>query len=101
MSIDDVSDRNDRYDLPSLECLFFVPVVIRYSQLDSLLTLRKDDSASLAEMLAPLNLQSRELVCMPINNNNEISKAGGSHWYVIAQSFGSDACRGNFDRCLV
>lgn len=35
----------------------------------------------LAEILAPLDLQSRKFIFAPINDNNDINKAGGGHWY--------------------
>jgi hypothetical protein len=41
------------------------------------------DPEEVKEALGALDLASRELIFIPINNNSDVSKAGGSHWYVI------------------
>jgi hypothetical protein len=39
------------------------------------------DVETIAEMYEGLQLAQRKLILMPINNNSDPTKAGGSHWY--------------------
>lgn len=32
------------------------------------------------EVVAPLKMERKKLIFMPINNNRDISSSGGSHW---------------------
>jgi hypothetical protein len=72
VSLHNVPHTNDRYLVFSIQgegndCGFDVAL---------------DDASVLADMLEPLKLKTREIVCMPINNNSDVGKAGGSHWCV-------------------
>jgi hypothetical protein len=34
----------------------------------------------LKEILAPLKMSEKEIVFMPINNNQDFNQVGGTHW---------------------
>jgi sentrin-specific protease 8 len=42
-----------------------------------------EDPEEVKEALGALDLASRELIFIPINNNSDVSKAGGSHWSTL------------------
>jgi sentrin-specific protease 8 len=42
-----------------------------------------EDPHELAEALSDLQLSKRDLVFIPINNNSDVTQAGGSHWSLL------------------
>eukprot|EP01122_Echinamoeba_exundans_P008967 TRINITY_DN3063_c0_g1_i1.p1 TRINITY_DN3063_c0_g1~~TRINITY_DN3063_c0_g1_i1.p1 ORF type:complete len:242 (+),score=43.76 TRINITY_DN3063_c0_g1_i1:40-765(+) len=42
-----------------------------------------EDPQELAEALSDLQLSKRDLVFIPINNNSDVTQAGGSHWSLL------------------
>lgn len=42
------------------------------------------DVDEVREVMAPLELEKRSLILMPINDNRNIDEAGGTHWYEFA-----------------
>lgn len=42
------------------------------------------DADEIREAMAPLEMEKRELIFMPINDNDNIERAGGTHWYMLA-----------------
>ena len=50
-------------------------------------------------LLEPLELKDKEVVFLPLNNNTELSKAGGTHWSLLV-FFKHDTTFKHYDSCM-